>query len=357
MRILHRSEISRVAIAAVVVASASAAPSSGREVAPPADRPSIEEGVRWPGAGGTRIDVLVGITVIDFARIDAQDEVFEMAGYLDLAWTDPTLKRGEGPAGPGSRRFRKGDIWSPELEFVNAAEQVESEREGDLYVDRAGRVVQRVRFSHKFRSPLHLRRFPFDRQTLTVVISPFDPFAKDINLAVDRRATGKLPSASLPDWKIEGVAAARVEASADGDPSDQKFVFEVKVTRRYTFYLWRVFLPLALLVTASWSVFWIDEEAAPAKFGTAVTVLVSLVAFSYTIDFSLPKVPYLTFADTFSLTAFAYVLAVIFAVTTIHFVHRRQGAEAAERLESRARRAFPASFAVVILVQAAVSLA
>ena len=318
-------------------------------------KPPIEEGLRWPGEGGQRISVAVAITIIDFARISPREEAFEMAGYLDLTLIDPTLARGKAQGGRDRRRFRKGDIWSPELEFVNAAEQVRSERDGDLYVDREGRVVQRVRFSHKFRSPLSLQRFPFDRQTLTIIVSPFDPFAKDIDLVADRRATGKLPGASVPDWRIDGVAA-RVEVPEGGDPADQKFVFEVKVTRRSMFYFWRVFLPLALLAAASWSVFWIDEDAAPAKFGTAVTVLVSLVAFSYTIDFSLPKVPYLTFADTFSLTVFAYVLSVIFAVTTIHFIHKKRGPERAERLEALARRGFPASFVGVILFQVLYSL-
>ena len=111
-----------------------------------------------------------------------------------------------------------------------------------------------------------------------------------------------------------------------------------------------------LLAAASWSVFWVDEEAAPAKFGTAVTVLVSMVAFSYSVDFSLPKVPYLTFADTFSLTVFAYMLAVIFAVTAIHFVHTQHSRDRAERLQRFARRGFPASFVVIIALQALYSL-
>ena len=319
------------------------------------DAPPVAEGIRWPGEGGKRIAVSVGITIIDFARISPQDEAFEMAGYLDLAWTDPTLAIPEGRPARARRRFRMEDIWAPELEFVNAAEQVRSEREGDLYVERDGRVAQRVRFSHNFRSSLQLRRFPFDRQVLTIVIAPFDPFARDIDLVVDRRASGKLPGASVPDWAIEGVEA-RVGPPTGGDPTEQEFVFEVKVRRRSTFYVWRVFLPLAMLVMASWSVFWIDEEVAPAKFGTAVTVLVSLVAFSYTIDFSLPKVPYLTFVDTFSFTVFAYVLSVIFAVTAIHFLHRTRGAEFAGRLEARARWAFPASFLAVVTIQSAYSL-
>ena len=316
----------------------------------PRRAPPVEEGIRWPGEDGSQIAVTVAITIIDFASINPQQEAFEMAGYLDLSWVDPSLVLPKGRGGRDRRRFRMGDIWSPELEFVNAAEQVSSEREGDLYVDRGGRVVQRIRFSHKFRSALHLKRFPFDRQSLFISVSPFDQYAKDITLIADKKATGKLPGASVPDWRIDGVTS-HVEVPTDGDPSDQTFRFEVQVSRRSMFFIWRVFLPLALLTAASWSVFWIDEEAAPAKFGTAVTVLVSLVAFSYTIDFSLPKVPYLTFADTFSLTVFAYVLAVIFAVTAIHFIHRQRGPAPAERLQVLARRGFPASFVLVIGVQ------
>jgi hypothetical protein len=351
MTLIRRLNIVSFCVAALFLGSTR----EGRGAEKHADEPPIREGIRWPGEGGQRIAVTVGITIIDFTRISPQDEAFEMAGYLDLAWTDPTLGGGGKPAGRGRRRFQKGDIWSPELEFVNAAEQASSEREGDLYVGPDGRVVQRVRFSHKFRSPLYLKRFPFDRQTLKIVVSPFDPFAKDIDLVADRKATGKLPGASVPDWTIDGVDA-RVKAPDDGDPSDQEFVFRVEVTRRSTFYVWRVFLPLTLLVVASWSVFWIDEAVAPAKFGTAVTVLVSLVAFSYSIDFSLPKVPYLTFIDSFSLTVFGYVLSVIFAVTTIHFLHTRRGPEPAEQLQELARWAFPASFFAVIAIMAILSL-
>lgn len=329
--------------------------SSGNAKADERPKPPVNEGIRWPGEGGRRIPVTVAITIIDFAGIDPQHELFEMAGYLDLAWTDPSLVLPKEQGGRDRRRFRKGDIWAPELEFVNAAEQVEGERYGDLYVDRAGRVAQRVRFSHKFRSALYLKRFPFDRQALHIAVSPFDLFAKDIDLIADQKGTGKLPGASVPDWRIEGFRA-RVEAPADGDPADQTYRFEVEVARRSMFYFWRVFLPLALLVAASWSVFWIDEAAAPAKFGTAVTVLVSLVAFSYTIDFSLPKVPYLTFADTFSLTVFLFVLAVIFAVTAIHFIHRARGTGPAERFQQFARWAFPAGFMAVIALEAVISL-
>lgn len=347
---MHR--LRRGVLAVFVLALASSSPTRGDEARP---RPPLTEGIRWPGEGGKKIDVTVAITIIDFASIKPSEEAFEMAGYLDLGWTDPSLVFPPGAVGRDQRRFRKGDIWSPELEFVNAAEQVESEREGDLYVDRAGRVVQRVRFSHKFRSPLYLKRFPFDHQTLEIRVSPFDLFARDLNLIANSKATGKLPGASVPDWRIGDVSAA-IETPRGGDPSDQTFRLRVEVTRRWVFYFWRVFVPLALLAAASWSVFWIDEEVAPARFGTAVSALVSLVAFSYSIDFSLPKVPYLTFLDAFSLSVFALMLAVIFAVTAIHHVYRNKGEAAGRRLDRIARRAFPIGFVVLIALQALISL-
>src|SRR4051794_27402248 len=157
--------------------------------------PLRREGIHWPGEGGKRIRVSVGIYLVDFARINLREESFDMAGYLDTSWTDPGLALKGGEAKGKVRRFRPGQIWSPALEFVNAVEQVVAEREGDLYASDDGRVTQRVRFSHKFQSPLRLKRFPFDSQTLGVVVAPFDPFAKDLDLVIDPRRVGRLTEA------------------------------------------------------------------------------------------------------------------------------------------------------------------
>ncbi len=167
--------------------------------------PDHPKPVRWPGEGGKTVEVSLGIVVVDFARINLREESFDMAGYLDTSWTDPSLAIGPSQERVEVRRYRPGAIWSPALEFVNAVEQVVAEREGDLYVAADGRVTQRVRFSHKFQSPLHLERFPFDHQALTIVVAPFDPFARDLKLVVDPRRTGRLEEASVPDWDIAGI--------------------------------------------------------------------------------------------------------------------------------------------------------
>ena len=108
-----------------------------------------------------------------------------MAGYLDTNWTDPSLARRPDEKPVGVRRSARSDLGAS-VEFVNAIEQVPTEREGDLYVDDDGRVTQRIRFSHKFQSTLRLERFPFDNQTLTIIVAPFDPTARGLILAEAR---------------------------------------------------------------------------------------------------------------------------------------------------------------------------
>ena len=159
-----------------------------------------------------------------------------MAGYLDTSWTDPGFILKQGEARGKARRFRPGQIWAPALEFVNAVEQVIAEREGDLYVSDGGRGTQRIRFSHKFQSSLKLKRFPFDSQILTIVVTAFDPFARDLDLVIDNRSVGRLPEASVTDWDIDSVNA-RVEPIRGEDLVEKRFPFEVSLSRRYTFYL------------------------------------------------------------------------------------------------------------------------
>lgn len=311
------------------------------------------EGIHWPGEGGNRIKVSLGIYLIDFARINLREESFDMAGYLDVSWTDPTVALKPEERAGRVRRYRPGQVWTPALEFVNAVEQVVSEREGDVYVDDDGKATQRVRFSHKFQSPLRLRRFPFDSQELTVVIAPFDPFADDLDLTIDRSRVGKLPEASVTDWDIREVDA-EVVASSLGE-NGEKFLFTVKLDRRSTFYIWRVLLPMTLLVVASWLVFWFDVTNLQPQVSTGLAILLSLVTFTYAIDFSLPKVAYLTFIDRYTLTAFLFVLAAIFAVSAMHVVYKRRGEEAAARIQATLRPVFPACFAAAVVAVAALS--
>jgi len=74
----------------------------------------------------------------------------------------------------------------------------------------------------------------------------------------------------------------------------------LSVKRNAGYYIWTFFLPLLLINIISWTVFWIDIET---EFNTRISIgissLLSAIAFNIAIGTNLPRVGYLTCADSF----------------------------------------------------------
>ena len=292
------------------------------------------------------IKIDIGFYLIDFARISGREETFDIQGYLTASYTDPSLALPDGERGGGEeRRFPTDAIWTPNFEFGNAVEQVKVQNEAALVVDDHGRVKQRFRFVGKFTSPMDLRRFPFDSQTLTVYVEPFERQTKDVQFVVNREHVGRPASVFVTDWVVHDVAAkvVDVEYPAFGRTAS-RLVFEIPVSRKSTFYLWRVLLPITLLVATSWVIYWFEPSNLQPLISTTVAILLNVILFNFTIDFALPKVAYLTFVDSYALTCLCFLLANMVAVTAVHVTFLRLGPEAARGLQSKALRSLPLAF-------------
>ena len=79
-------------------------------------------------------------------------------------------------------------------------------------------------------------------------------------------------------------------------------------------FVWRVLVPLTLLVIVSWSVFWFEPTGLQPQISTCMATLISLVAFEFAVDFAMPKVPYLTLTDMHAMIGFGFVAAAVVAV-------------------------------------------
>jgi hypothetical protein len=72
-------------------------------------------------------------------------------------------------------------------------------------------------------------------------------------------------------------------------------VFGLHIVRHADYYVFRIFLPLFLMVAVSWGVLWISPDDLNSQLMISVTTVLTLVAFSVAISNVLPPVPYLTF--------------------------------------------------------------
>jgi hypothetical protein len=304
--------------------------------APPGDKP---------------VEVRVGLYLLNLVALDEVHQTFTCTGYLTEQWKDPRLSFSSRDGAPEKRYYRKEDIWFPLLQFDNsAAPRTEASYLLDVAPDGTAEYV--VKFEVTLSSNMALRAFPFDSQDLAVYIHPFAGDVGRIVLAIEAQTTGisHAPYTQLPLWNT-GYMSYRVinEPPASRYDVRTRAIFAIHVKRDSEYYIFKIFLPLVLMVAISWGALWIPPADLNSQLVTSVTTVLTLVAFSVAISNVLPPVPYLTFYDIFFLICFVFVLVSIGEVLTVHACHNRSGAEVARQIRRATRRLLPPAFVFAVL--------
>ena len=105
-------------------------------------------------------------------------------------------------------------------------------------------------------------------------------------------------------------------------------------------------LPLTLLAVVSFAVFWFEPVGLQPQISTCMASLIALVAFNFAIDFSLPKVAYLTLIDKHALIGFGFVAAAVVEVVLVHRAVVGNRVPAALRIQHISRLVFPIAYAL-----------
>jgi hypothetical protein len=213
-------------------------------------------------------------------------------------------------------------------------------------------VEQRERFDALVTSTFHLKSFPFDRQKLEVLVHPFTDQQQYIDFVPSSlpvwTAAEFSSYSSLESWQFRSLTyELRRAPSQYGEQAVAEAKFEIAVDRRYGFYLWKVFLPLLLMVVVSWSVFWFDPPEVSSQVTIAVTTILTIIAFALAISLTLPRVPYLTFADAFFLTCYIFAFVAMLELTAVHIAYRNDRRQAAAAIRHTARWLAPAAFVLI----------
>jgi neurotransmitter-gated ion-channel len=307
------------------------------------DRPNR---LQQPPNAGRPLEVLVGIHITNVAQIDEVLERFQIRGTLFARWRDDRLAGKLGQAIDPVRVFKPGEIWQPELEMVNAVTPRES-HDITMTVDPGGSVDYAEGFSANLSTPFSLERFPFDSQSLLTVIRPLRSAYQNLVLVADsgRSEIGQEPWVSLVQWRLGDLTAStRSATTIKGYAPLPEIDFNLRVRRKYFFYIWKVFLPLLVMVIISWSTFWVQITDQYSQITIALTTILTVIAFAFSISQTLPKVPYLTLIDAFFLTSYLFVFLAILELIMIHNLLVAQRERTAKRIRYRSRWLFPAAY-------------
>jgi len=296
-----------------------------------------------PDADGPPTQVSVGIFMVDLTEVSDPNQTLTGDFAVVLNWTDPRLEQLEGC------EISLDDIWSPGLVFFNSGRLFTS-RPREAGIGPGGSVTYAQRYYGTMASYHNLQDFPIDDQTFRISLLPFEWTDKDIELVVDQTATGRRELLNLSDWEIEGIHAVTRTASA---PARNAFVpyydYLITANRITAYYIWKVILPLSLIVAMSWCVFWISPELYGPQISLSATSMLTLIAFIFATTNMVPELGYFTLLDLFIGGSTILVFLALLESLTVTYLVSGDRKNLARRIDVTSRAVFPLVFLALIV--------
>ena len=134
------------------------------------------------------------------------------------------------------------------------------------------------------------------------------------------------------------------------DRYQSRFEFHIPAERIRSYYLWKVIMPLCLIVAMSWCVFWINPAQYGPQIGLSATSMLTLIAFIFATTNMVPRLGYLTLLDRFIVGSTILVFLALFeSLATVYLVSIKKEALAL-RIDKLSRLIFPLAFGVLIVI-------
>lgn len=255
---------------------------------------------------------------VKIGPIDGENYQFYGDFYLNSYWYDDTLvdKIFENSESDWCQ-LEGSDVadvmWTPGIEYTNIVEMQESLL-NKIYISADGTIHHEQRVQGIFASDLDFSEFPFDRQILKIIMVPFNPNSVDlIGLAPYDEWTDNL---KFRDWIL--VKTKGFEASVDylGE-TYPTYEFQLFIDRIPNFYIIKVIVPVFIMSLLALCGFLISPADFDARLGVTVTLLLTVVAYTFIAGENLPVLSYLTFVDAYLVVSF--FICVISVLGTVVF--------------------------------------
>lgn len=272
---------------------------------------------------GQPTQIEVSFSVQQITNVDQKAENFSVVAVFEARWFDPYERFDPNECNCLAKTYADRALESyfflgtsetlrwPEFIFLN--------QQGDrsiqhqvLEIAADGWIYYSERFTGTFQAPdFHFKSFPFDEQYFWVRLeTPF--FANTFQFSEMNGGDYERFGAQLgeEEWVIF-QDQTRTEINAE---NVSRYHFEFWVKRHLDFYIYRLMVPLFLIVLVGWAIFFLDDI--DARIAAATGNLLIFIAFNFTIADDLPRLGYLTFIDVLLMIGFV-VTTCVFAVNVL----------------------------------------
>ncbi len=306
-----------------------------------------------PNPDGPTI-VGVGFVVNDIRGIDPVRDEFQFRGYVRVLWCDPRLAFDPEIEGQNERVFTGTRVdeelkrmWFPSGYPVNKVGDI-SLSERVLRIRHDGSIDQSINLSVPLATHYDLRRFPLDRQTLELQVESYLWNRDQLRFIHDETISGFREGISIPEWDIEAVNGHVNEiAVMRSDTPFSRYILKIEIARKPGFYIWKVFLPLVVIVALSWSVFWMTDERFSGRSRISSTGVLTIVAYQFVFADNMPRVGYLTLLDQVMIGSFGLLAVTVVESLLVDRANKQDPAKAI-RIDHTSRWLFPTVYAAML---------
>jgi hypothetical protein len=236
------------------------------------------------------LTVETGLYLLDIAHLDLKESEYFADFYI---WF-----KADAPAS-----------WTPDtIEFMNGT--VEQMTPLQAQVLSGGKKVWSQRVKARFRGHFQLRSYPFDRQTLPIIIEDSEMQTDQLVFCIDKNSPENVslwvePELTVPDWRNSGadykidVHEYKSDFGVENAQNSKysRFTFNFTISRLFMPHLIKFILPLVIIAGMAYMVFYINANEFETQCAICVTALLSAVALHIAQADALPAVGYLVMSD------------------------------------------------------------
>ena len=296
--------------------------------------------------GPTTVHFLVFI--LDINNINAAAQNFTANVYLRLRWKDARL------ANPDEtiRQIPLNEVWNPRVLLSNQLGVLSRSLPEVVQVHPDGTVIYYQRFTGPLSQRLMLADFPRDKHNFIVQFVGAGYTANELTFEPDlvRNVHGgsMANTLSLADWEILAHETVVAPYKPIEEINAAAFAFQFQAKRYVAYYLWQVVLPLAVVVIMSWAAFWIGREHLGVRIAVATSSILTLIAHRFVLASLLPKLPYMTRLDYFTVGCTLLVLLALITVIAASVLTANNQERQAGSVDLCARGGFSAAFLLLL---------
>ena len=206
--------------------------------------------------------------------------------------------------------------------------------------------------TYKIQNNFKLQSFPFDKQTLS--ISQFNRYeVEDYQISNMPQSYENMEryieNGSINGWDILGYEIRDIIEENSWGTLVSKTVIDIKIVRQHEYYIYKVLIPILLILMVCWSVVWVDPKELESRLTITIVCLLSLIAYNFVIDSELPKLEYLTVMDWIILVSYFYATIPNF-ISIISFRLYKKNRPLSNKIENLSKKYGASSYVLIVFI-------